>query len=299
MYDKFNRDMVIFDKETGEILSKIPIKIYINNIKSTVDLSDLIVIPFRSNDGVKGIDMFRLHQKILKGMFKEIEYMESMYENSSSPRGVLQTQQKIGKDVMEKLKVTWSKLYEGSKNAGKVAVLDNGLEFKPIFMSPTDLDMIKSREHNNKEAEKIYGLPKGMLSSDRDNIEQIQGYFKIKTIEPILALMEQAINKALLLEDEKEDGYYFKFDTTQLDLMNGKDFVETVISKVKGGLMTINEARAIFDYNDFADSDELLLSLGNVLKKMDGSIHIPNIGTILGVDGKEKTTKEGEELEKV
>lgn len=271
------------------IPTSIKLGMNMNGKTSNVDLEDVLVIPFRSEDGITGKSIFEKNQRILKLMYQELEYHEYVYKNASVPFGVLEMEGKANKDIVDRLKATWSNLYKGSKNSGKIAVLENGLKYKAISQNPQDVLLLDSRKANISEIEKIFNLPNGMLDGGNADLEILQGYFKNKTIEPILKLIEEALNKALLLENEKAQGYYFKFDTKPLGMVKGKDFTDSVIAKLTNGLMTTNEARAEFDMNDFANGDDLIMSLGNVMKKPNGSIEVPNIDG--GTNNKERDDK--------
>lgn len=263
--------------------------IVLNDMKNKVDFEDLLVVPYRTNDGTIGQTIFESNQKLLTLMYQELEYHEGVYKNASVPFGVLETPSKVSKDIIDKLKATWSNLYKGVTNSGKIAVLENGLTYKPISQNPNDILLLDSRKANINEVEKIFNLPSGILETSPNDAEMTQNTLRNKTIEPILRLIEESLNKALLLEDEKESGYYFRFDTKPLEVIKGIDKVNTLISKVTNGLMTINEGRAELDYNDFANSDNLVMSLGNVLKKQDGTVEVFNI------DGGTKTQEGNDE----
>lgn len=259
------------------IPTSIKLGMNINGKTSNVDLEDILVIPFRSEDGITGKSIFEKNQRILKLMYQELEYHEYVYKNASVPFGVLEMEGKANKDIVDRLKATWSNLYKGSKNSGKIAVLENGLKYKAISQNPQDVLLLDSRKANISEIEKIFNLPSGMLESGNMDLELLQGYFKNKTIEPILKLIEESLNKALLLESEKAEGYYFRFDPKPLGMVRGKDFIDSIVAKVSGGISTINEARAELDMDDFMNSDDLIMSLGHVMKKPNGATEVPNM----------------------
>ena len=277
---KIDPNTVTIDKKANSkgIITSAKASYTMNEATLEVDLEDLLVIPFRSEDGMTGKDIFNDNQKLLRLLYQELEYSENVYKNASVPFGVLETPSKVAKDVVERLKATWSNLYKGSKNSGKIAVLENGLTYKPISQNPQDILLLDSRKANVREVEKMFNLPSGMLESEEvQDVESLYLYLRSRTLEPIIKMLESAFNKALLLEDEKEEGFYFKFDMKPLDLMKEVDKVNSVAMKMQNGIMSINEGRAEFDMKDFEGCDNLALSLGNIFIKPSGEIYVPNI----------------------
>ena len=55
------------------------------------------------------------------------------------------------------------------------------------------------------------------------------------------------MDKALLLEAEKEKGLFFRFDTSELVRATEKERVDAVVAGVNGGIFTLNEGRSKFD----------------------------------------------------
>ena len=164
-------------------------------------------------------------------------------------------------------------MYGGIRNSGKTVILEEGLKYKSLSLSPNELGLLDSRKTHTELTEEIFNLPKGMLSSA--TVIQSEEFLRF-TLNPILSAIEGAINKTLLLEEEKAEGYYFRFDVSELLKASFKEQVETVSSATNNGLMTINEGRALLDMKPFLDKDFLLQSQGNVKLNTDGVIEVFN-----------------------
>lgn len=101
---------------------------------------------------------------------------------------------------------------------------------------------------------------------------------------PIITALEESFNKALLLEQEKKDNFFFRFDVSEILRATQKEMVDMLSTGIKSGLYTINEARAIIDKPKFGNSDFLLFNLAHVVYKKDGTMVIPNMAQSLDVN---------------
>lgn len=238
-----------------------------------LEIEDFLIVPFSSKDGLRGKGILSTNQDILSLMLSEIMYQNNIVSGGSLPLGILETDGRLSDITAKKLRESWENVYGGIRNSGKTVILEEGLKYKSLSLTPNDLGLLDSRKTQTEVSEEMFNLPKGMLSSS--TVIQNEEFLKF-TLNPILSAIEGAINKTLLLEEEKEDGYYFRFDVSELLKANFKEQVETISTATKNGLMTINEGRQKLDMKPFLDKDFLLLSQGNVKLNENGSIEVFN-----------------------
>lgn len=238
-----------------------------------LEVEDFLIIAFNSKDGLRGKGILSTNQDILSLMLSEILYQNNVVGNGALPLGILETDGRLSDITAKKLRESWESVYGGVRNSGKTVILEEGLKYKSLSLTPNDLGLLDSRKTHTEMSEEIFNLPKGMLSSS--TVIQNEEYLKF-TLNPILSAIEGAINKTLLLEEEKEEGYYFRFDVSELLKASFKEQVETISTATKNGLMTINEGRQKLDMKPFLDKDFLLLSQGNVKLNADGIIEVFN-----------------------
>lgn len=238
-----------------------------------LEVEDFLIIAFNSKDGLRGKGILSTNQDILSLMLSEIMYQNNVVSGGSLPLGILETDGRLSDITAKKLRESWESVYGGIRNSGKTVILEEGLKYKSLSLTPNDLGLLESRKVQTEMSEEIFNLPKGMLSSS--TVIQNEEYLKF-TLNPILSAIEGAINKTLLLEKEKEEGYYFRFDVSELLKASFKEQVETISNATKNGLMTINEGRQKLDMKPFLDNDFLLLSQGNVKLNADGIIEVFN-----------------------
>lgn len=241
---------------------------------------ELLIILKDSEDGITSRGVLDAGSSILSLAINESEYTNNILKNGALPIGVIQTANRLSEGAVKKLRAGWESLYGGSKNSGKTVVLEEGLEYKPISLKPNDLQLTDAKKSTIAEIARLFNMPESMVNADANKYasnEQNNLHFLQYTLSPIITSIETAMDKSLLLEDEKNQGYYFRFDTTEILRTTEKERVESAVQGLKGGVFSINETRAKFDRPNLKD-DFFMWSLGNVLFNPDtGEMFVPNM----------------------
>lgn len=257
----------------------------LNGKPLNADITEMLVCLDASMDGATtNRGLLKDGQKLLNLMKNEIDLHNSFLENGAVVKAVLQTEGRIKLDVLERLKKSISALYSGVKNAGKTLILEDGLKFVPIQNNLEEIEMINSKKHNTAEVEKLLNLPSGFLQDNQKRSAEDNLVYLQRTLMPIITALEESFNKALLLENEKEDNFFFRFDVSEILRATQKEMVDMLSIGIKSGLYTINEARAIIDKPKFGNNDFLLFNLAHVVYKQDGTMVIPNMAQSLDVN---------------
>lgn len=250
---------------------------------------DFIIILNDSVDGLEGKGILEKGLDTLILAKNEQQYSQSVYENGALPLGVLKTDRRLSDDSLTRLQDNWKNLYQGLKNSNKTVILEEGLDYKPMSLKPSDLQLDSSRSHVLSEICRLLNVPESLINSDAGkygNIEQNNIHFLQYCISPIFEAIEKALNKAFLLESEKEEGYFWAIDDTNVLRTTFADKVNALKTAVDGGLLSINEARSELNKQKLG-KDLMRFSLGNVFYDKDTTdMIIPNMGGIINIDDK-------------
>ena len=107
----------------------------------------------------------------------------------------------------QKVKESWNAAYQGSTNAHRVAVLEEGMKYQSIGISPEQAQFLETRKFQINEIARIFRVPPHMLAdlekSSFSNIEQQSLEFVKYTLDPWVVRWEQSMCRALLMEHEK------------------------------------------------------------------------------------------------
>lgn len=241
---------------------------------------ELLSVLKDSSDGLTGVGILKNNSDILQLALNENQYTSNILKNGALPIGVLKAATKLSKNAFENLRKSWASLYEGSDKSGKTVILEEGMDYQSISMKPNDMQLTESKKNTISEIARIFNIPETMINSYANKYasnEQNNLYFLQYCISPILAAMEAAINKSLLLEFEKGEGYQFKFDTAELLRTTRKERAEAIAAEFDGGLISFWEARNELDRPKSTKEDFMKLSLGSVLFKYEtDEMVIPN-----------------------
>lgn len=217
------------------------------------------------------------YSNIINNLLELVETEKTLLENITSPSGILKTQGRLSDVAIDRLRNSWNNLYSGSKNAFKTIVLEEGLEYSKLSNDISDFSVDKNEI--NKSIEHILNLPIGILQENSNmNFQEV---LLIQTLQPLLSAIENGLND-LLLTSEQEQGYFFRFDTSEYIRSTEKERNDNVVNLFKNGLISLNEARYRLDL-DAINKDYYTMSLGDVIKYKDDTdtLYIPNMSKVM------------------
>lgn len=246
----------------------------------TFDSWQLLTVLRDSKDGLTGRGVLKQNEDLLRLALAEQAFSKAVMKNGSAPIAVLQTEKKLSEKAFMNLKSSFSNLYAGSENAGKTIILEEGLQYSPVSLDPEKLQMKDLRAYITRAISQIFNIPEFMISADANKYgssEQGNIAFLQQCINPIVSAIENSVNKQLLLEEEKDDGYSFKMDTTKLVQLTMKEKTEAVSAAFDGNLISFYEARAEIDRSNTEIPDFYKFSLGSVLyRPSEDKFIVPN-----------------------
>ena len=205
---------------------------------------EILHIPGLGFNGLVGFSPIAMMKNPLGSTISVEKYGSSFFRNNGQPIGVLQHPTSL-KDP-ERLRQDWKRIYGGSDNAHNVAILEEGITYKPISLPPEDSQFLSTREFDVETICSIFRVPPHMVQflkrSTFNNIEHQSIDFVVHTLDPWLIRIEEAIVKDVLLEDE-QDIYYPKFNVDGLLRGAVEDRMRAYSIAIASGIITSNEAR--------------------------------------------------------
>ncbi|HFK1517126.1 TPA: phage portal protein [Bacillus cereus] len=205
--------------------------------------------------------------KLFKQALAEMEYTNGIYDRGALPLGILKTTARLSQTAIERLRGAWASLYGGVKNSAKTVILEEGMDYQALSMNPNEIQMNETMSRTDSKICTLFGVPESLISTKANkynSVEQNSLHFLKHTIAPILIDIEKVLNKDLLTEKEKLQGFYFRFDTSELLRATEKERTESIALGLEKGLLTINEARAKLDLPKI-DDDVFMWGLNHVL----------------------------------
>lgn len=217
-----------------------------------------------SMDGVTGVSPIKYNANAIGAGIDARDYAANVFTNDATPRGVLHTDGILDDDSFENIKASWNASHGGIANSHKVAILEQGLKFSAVSLSPQDVQLLDMRKYTRSEICAMFRVPPHMIGDlDRatfSNIEHQDLAFYKATILPYLMLIEARLNKALLNVTTQ----CFKFDTSNLLRTDMATRVDTYTTLIASGVMNPNEARMELGYNPREGGDNYVSQSNNL-----------------------------------
>jgi len=196
-------------------------------------------------------------------------------ENGATPGGVLE-HPGVLKDPA-KVRESWHAVYGGSKNAGKVAVLEEGMKYQQIGIPPEEAQFLETRKFQVNEIARLYRIPPHMVGdldkSSFSNIEQQSLEFVKYTLDPWVIRWEQSLQKALLLPQEKKE-YFVKLNVDGLLRGDYQSRMTGYSIGRQNGWLSTNDIREMENMNPIPaeEGGDLYLVNGNLCKLKDAGL---------------------------
>lgn len=176
----------------------------------------------------------------------------SMFQNGARPSGAMVTENTLGEDQYKRLKQEIREQYSGMKNSGRPMLLEGGLDWKEMSLSPKDMDFIESKKLSRMEICAAFGVPPELVGDHEhatySNYQEARKAFYQDTVIPILVRIRDKINSHIL--PKFGDNLYLDIDRDEIDaLQEDRDKVwDRAIRAVQYGILEVNEAREAMGY---------------------------------------------------
>ena len=257
----------------------------------TFQPSDVLHIPGLGFDGLVGYSPIAMAKNAIGMAIACEEYGAKFFANGAAPGGVLEHPGTI-KDP-QRVRESWQSTFGGSGNANKIAVLEEGMKYTPIAISPEQAQFLETRKFQINEIARIFRVPPHMVGdlekSSFSNIEQQSLEFVKYTLDPWVIRWEQSIQRALLSQGEKAQ-YFVKFNLEGLLRGDYQSRMNGYAIGRQNGWMSANDIRELenLDRIPAEEGGDLYLINGNMLP-------LKNAGAFANTptdDGKEENPDE-------
>jgi HK97 family phage portal protein len=233
---------------------------------------EVLHIPGLGFDGLIGYSPIAIAKNAVGMAMATEEYGATFFGNGAHPGGVLE-HPGVMKDP-KRVKESWNAAYQGSLNANRVAVLEEGMKYHAIGIPPEQAQFLETRRFQLNEIARIFRVPPHMIGdlekSSFSNIEQQSIEFVKYTLDPWVVRWEQALQSSLLLPSER-DALFIKFN---LDALLRGDYTNRMngyATARQNGWMSANDIRRLENMNEIpaGDGGDLYLVNGNMTKLAD------------------------------
>ena len=147
-----------------------------------------------------------------------------------------------------RIRDSWEAAYGGAANAHRVAVLEEGMAYKPISLPPEDSQFLETKQFSVTEICRIFRVPPHLVAdlsrATFSNIEYQSLNFVMHSLTPWLVRIEQGIIKDLLLEEE-QDTYFPKFNVDGLLRGDYQSRMNGYATGISNGFLSPNDVHRL------------------------------------------------------
>ena len=231
---------------------------------AVLDSSDVLHIKTITDDGVTGLSPISQCAKALNWGVSLEEFGSTFFSNGAKPSSILQTDRALSDTALQRLKTSFNNNYGKLKNSNSTIVLEEGLTFKPISISPEQAQFLSSRQFSIEEVARIFNVPPHMLKdlskSSFNNIEMQSQEFVTYTLMPYITRIEQEMNLKLFRSNELGKTFV-EFNVNGLLRGDVKSRTEAYKTAITNGYMSINEVRQKENLNSIEGGDKHFMQM--------------------------------------
>jgi len=246
-------------------------------------------------DGVTGYSVIQLARNSIGLAQIQERYASQWFARGGRRPYYLEHPTKFKDNDFDKFREMWAKQYGNTENFHNPPILEGGLKYTELGFSPQDAQFLESRQFSVTEICRWYRISPHLVQdlsrATFANIEHLAIEFVQHTLMPWCVRWEKALNRTLLTDQEKKQGYYFKHNMNAL--LRG-DFASRMAgfsTALQNGIMCPNEVRELEDMNPFDGGDDLhiqlnMQTLGDGTPTASQAASLQKLGTRGGTNGK-------------
>ncbi|MGE5534104.1 MAG: phage portal protein, partial [Acidobacteriota bacterium] len=184
---------------------------------------------------------------------------KALLDNAARPSGALIYTAEEGSILsdaqFERLKKELGDQYQGAANAGRPLVLDGGLDWKPMSLSPKDMDFMEAKHAAAREIALAFGVPPMLLAIPGDNTysnyQEANRVFWRQTVLPLANRIGAALAQWL---EPAFGNVTLAVDIDKIDALSA-DRAALWDRVTRAPFLTLNEKRAATGYGALEGGD--------------------------------------------
>ena len=208
-----------------------------------------------SSDGLIGYSPITVGAGAIALAASAEKYGSRFFHNSATPSGILTHPGKLRPEARSNIKKSWRSAH-GSEKQHSVALLEEGLSWTALSVSPDEAQFLETRKYQAEEIARLYNVPPHLLMlldrSTFSNVTEQNRSFATNCIRPWAIRWEQAIRKSIL-ERFTPDGTFVEFELD--DLLRPDTMARAQANQIllQNGALSINEWRTKENLNPIED----------------------------------------------
>ncbi|HCD2367565.1 TPA: phage portal protein [Staphylococcus aureus] len=213
-----------------------------NNIERNVKFEDMLDIKFYSLDGINGLSLLDTLSRTIESDNNGKDFLNNFLRNGTHAGGILKMKGVLdNKKARDRAREEFHKSFSGTKQAGKVVVLDESMTFDQLEVDTEVLKLIRENKSSTREIAGVFGIPLHKFGIETANMSITDANLDyLSTLKPYITCVCAELN--FKFNDEYVNRE-FKFDTTEIRVVDEKTQAEIDKINIDSGKMNIDEIR--------------------------------------------------------
>jgi len=192
---------------------------------------------------------------------------KGFYTNGAKPSGILTAPGAISQSTADELKAYWTSNFTGA-NAGKIAVVGDGLKFEPMRMTAVDSQFIEQLEWTAKVVCSTFHVPPFKIGIETlpagQKVGDMNQIYYSDCLQSLIEEMECCLDEGLGLDLPKEGVQMgVELDLDNLLRMDGATQADVLVKLTQGSINAPNESRKRLNLPPIAGGDTVYLQQQN------------------------------------
>ena len=158
----------------------------------------------RSDDGLVGRSRLQRAAMVVGAGLSLQDFSRALYANGINPSGVLEVPGTLKDDQLKLLQGHFGRAFGGTGNTAKALVLESGVTWKQVSISPEDAELLASRRFQGEELCRLYGVPPPIIGDlthgTFTNSETAGRWFAQHTLTPWIRKIEAEFTRSVFSE---------------------------------------------------------------------------------------------------
>jgi HK97 family phage portal protein len=184
--------------------------VYVLDNKQVYNADEVLHFRGLATDILGGMSVVDKAREALGLSISARDHQTNTLKNSARPNVLIKSPKIVPKIQRDNLLKEWQQMHQGGQNAGRTAILDNGLDVTPYAFTSQDMELMESQRFTVRDISNFTGVPAHKLGDSTragyNSIEAENLSFLADTLEAILVGIEQELEDKLLFEEEKISG---------------------------------------------------------------------------------------------
>lgn len=228
---------------------------------------------FHPTDDYYGLSPLQVAMRTIDTDNATNDWNNALINNYAAPGGVFKVPQdtRLNEAQLHRITKVIRRMFGGGQNAGKTHLLEGGIEWQQLGLSPKDMDFIDSRKMSREEICAVFGVPPQMVgiqdNSTYNNYREARQSFYEDTVLPLVDKIASSINHKLVpLVDER---VIVGYDKSKIEALQESADAKSERMAQNKDMLTVNERRIALGYDAIPTGDVLIIPDNVTLVNVD------------------------------